>query len=142
MQDATPTGVCTEAGQLRGDYVAASSVLAAATLFRTGQAVRQAAAPGAFVNRDLYLLWPLAQRLGLRVNTTFEETDFEGLASSLLGTREAACASSPSPTVLISWNHCLIPALARALGCVDSACLSCWDDDDFDKVLWLQFALA
>merc|ERR1712085_145215 len=84
---------------------------------------------------DLYVLWPLAQRLRLWVNTTFAPLEVRDLAAALLQERSELCGQ----TVLVSWNHCAIPALAQALGCKDPACLACWDDRDFDTLFWLRF---
>eukprot|EP00435_Cladocopium_sp_Y103_P045930 s1425_g13.t1 len=135
----TKMELCTEQGYLRGEHMAAEfgpegqypmpNRLYARRLKR-----------GVYTSRDLFLLWPLAQRLRLLVNTTFDEGGALGLVRSLESEREAQCLSGRSEeTVLVAWDHCSLPALAQALGCDEEQCLDCWDDGNFDKLLWLRF---
>lgn len=135
----TKMELCTEQGYLRGEHMAAEfgpegqypmpNRLYARRLKR-----------GVYTSRDLFLLWPLAQRLRLLVNTTFDEGGALGLVQSLESEREAQCLSGRSEeTVLVAWDHCSLPALAQALGCDEETCLDCWDDGNFEKLLWLRF---
>lgn len=140
-KDPTPEEVCTVDGELRGEHMAA--------LFSPGgrfpvpsRLFARTIPPRHFTSRDMYLLWPLAQRLGVWVNTSFAEEDSLAFAQMLLDEREAMCKEAPIgsiPMVLVSWNHCTIPALTQAMGCHADICLDCWDDADFDTVLQLTF---
>jgi len=140
-EDATPLVACTIPGLLRGEN--------AARLFGPGgqyptptRLFARALPPGQYSSRDLYMLWPLSQRLRVWVNTSFAQDEVLTLAQTLLDEREAMCSVATNgvePTVLISWNHCNLPALAQALGCSTDECMACWDDSDFDKVLWLRY---
>ena len=131
--------LCTEQGYLRGEHMAMEfgpggefpmpNRLYARRLNR-----------GVYTSRDLYLLWPLAQRLRLLVNTSFDEDGALSLVHSLEREREVQCLSGKSEeTVLVAWDHCSIPALAQAFGCDEDVCIDCWDDGNFQKMLWLRF---
>lgn len=93
---------------------------------------------GTYTSRDMYLLWPLAQRYDIWVNTSFAPEEMPALARALLEERRALCGH----TVLVSWDHCSIPALAQALGCTEDTCTACWDDRDYDTLLWLRYEAA
>jgi len=69
---------------------------------------------------------PLAQRLGVPVNTDFGKGDEAALA--------AAVSAQPGPT-LICWQHGEIPAIAAAFGSVNPAPPTVWPDNRFD-VVW------
>jgi len=138
-KEPTKMELCTEQGYLRGEHMAMEfgpggeypmpNRLYARRLNR-----------GVYTSRDLYLLWPLAQRLRLLVNTSFSEDGALSLVHSLEREREAQCLSGKSEeTVLVAWDHCSIPALAQALGCDEDICIDCWDDGNFQKMLWLRF---
>jgi hypothetical protein len=75
---------------------------------------------------------PLAQRLGITVNTTYGKGDEAALIAEV--------ASKPGPT-LICWQHGEIPALAQAFGSVAPSSPSDWPDDRFD-VIWTFTATA
>lgn len=139
-KDPTRMQLCTEKGLLRGEHMGA--------IFGPGgkypipdRLFARHLEPGVYSSRDLYLLWPLAQRLRLVVNTTFKQEDPLELVRALHEGREAGCPSGRTEqTVLVSWDHCTIPTLAQALGCDDQICRSCWDDADYDQVIWLRYA--
>ncbi|CAE7199583.1 unnamed protein product [Symbiodinium natans] len=139
-KDPTRMQLCTETGFLRGEHMAA--VFGPGGKFPVPDRLfARHLAPGFYSSRDLYLLWPLAQRLKLVVNTTFKQEDPLQLVRALHEGREASCGSGVSEqTVLVSWDHCTIPALAQALGCNDQICRSCWDDAEYDRVIWLRYA--
>jgi len=130
----TPPAVCTQQGMLRGEnmahiFGAGGRFPAPTRLF--ARKMRE----GFYSSRDLYLLWPLAQRYGLMVNLSFAAADVLELSRSLLEQRPQLCGE----TVVVSWDHCLIPAMAQALGCRENPCLTCWDDRDYDTLLWLRY---
>jgi hypothetical protein len=75
---------------------------------------------------------PLADRLGLPVNTSFGKGDEEELVEHVL--------TGPGPT-LISWQHSEIPAIADAFGSVTPTPPSEWPDDRFD-VVWTFTKIA
>jgi hypothetical protein len=68
---------------------------------------------------------PLAQRLGITVDTRFGKGDEEQLVEHAL--------AHPGP-VLISWQHGEIPAIAEAFSTVTPSPPSEWPDDRFDLV--------
>lgn len=140
MKDPTPDGICTARGLLRGEHVAHAFGPAGRFPEPTRLFARRLPT-GTYNSRDLYLLWPLARRLHLHINTSFSQEKTPDLGLALLAERDVMCASSrdKEPTVLISWQHCSIPALAQTLGCTWGRCMTCWDDADFDSVLWLRF---
>lgn len=69
---------------------------------------------------------PLAQRLGLPVNTSLGKGDEQVLAAQV--------AAQPGPT-LICWQHGEIPAIAAAFGAVNPRPPAVWPDNRFD-VVW------
>lgn len=69
---------------------------------------------------------PLAQKLGIQLNTTYGKGDEESLI--------AAVTSRPGPT-LICWQHGEIPAIAEALGSVTPTPPDEWPAERFD-VVW------
>ncbi|MGI8815796.1 MAG: hypothetical protein ACR2G2_11140 [Pseudonocardia sp.] len=75
---------------------------------------------------------PLADRLGIAVNTKFGKGDEESLVK--------AVSAQPGPT-LISWQHGEIPAIAEAFGSVTPTPPQDWPDDRFDMV-WTFTATA
>jgi broad specificity phosphatase PhoE len=68
---------------------------------------------------------PLAERLGIRPDTSFGKGEEEALVEHVL--------SQPGP-VLISWQHGEIPAIAEAFPSVTPTPPSEWPDDRFDMV--------
>ncbi|CAE8589456.1 unnamed protein product [Polarella glacialis] len=140
-KDPTPKTICKAEGLFRGQNLA--RVFGPGGSFPVPRRLyARQLAEGKFANRDLFLLWPLAQRLGVMVNTSFSEDDMLGLAEALLAEKEAMCDAEPKRrehSVLVSWKHCSIPALAQALGCHADRCTTCWDDGDFETVLWLKY---
>lgn len=69
---------------------------------------------------------PLAQRLGIAVNTDFGKGDEYALAAEI--------TSQPGPT-LIAWQHTEIPAITEAFGSVTPTPPATWPADRFD-VIW------
>eukprot|EP00928_Gymnodinium_smaydae_P055600 TRINITY_DN39104_c0_g1_i1.p2 TRINITY_DN39104_c0_g1~~TRINITY_DN39104_c0_g1_i1.p2 ORF type:complete len:300 (-),score=62.09 TRINITY_DN39104_c0_g1_i1:215-1114(-) len=135
----TPMSLCTQQGLLRGEHMARIFGPDGAYPLPTRLFARKLG-KDVYGSRDMYLLWPLAQRLGLVVNATFAATDVLSLAQTLLEERLSMCGQ----TILVSWDHCSIPALGQALGCsvASAACGTCWDDDDYDTMWWLRYDLA
>ena len=70
---------------------------------------------------------PLADELGITVNTDFGKGDEEELVKHVL--------AQPGPT-LISWQHGEIPAIADAFPAVTPTPPVEWPDDRFD-VVWM-----
>jgi len=68
---------------------------------------------------------PLANHLGLPVNTSFGKGDEKALVEHAI--------AQPGPT-LISWQHGEIPAIAEAFPSVTPTPPSEWPDDRFDQV--------
>ena len=76
---------------------------------------------------------PLAKALGLKIDNTFRNEDYAGLARRVLGKPVYA-----GKTVLICWHHGNIPALAGALGIKDAP--APWPEMQFDRVWRITFA--
>ena len=68
---------------------------------------------------------PLAQRLGIAVDTRFGKGDEDALATKV--------SALPGPT-LICWQHGEIPAIAQAFGSVNPPPPGTWPDDRFDEI--------
>lgn len=82
--------------------------------------------------RPLETVTPLAQSLGLTVNTTYPKEDVNGLAQAIL--------SDPSYTgkmVLIAWEHHFIPSILTALGWTQGP--TTWPGDAYDRAWILNF---
>lgn len=88
------------------------------------------------VRREYQTVAPLAeQTLGISVNTSFTKDDFSGVA---LAAAQASLATCDVP-VLISWDHCSLPALLRSgFGCNQIECSRCWPDHHYDEVMKLK----
>jgi phosphohistidine phosphatase SixA len=84
-------------------------------------------------NRPLETITPLARALRLKIDNTFTNEDYAGLARHVLGKPVHA-----GKTVLICWHHGNIPALARALGIKDAP--TPWPEMQFDRVWRITFA--
>jgi hypothetical protein len=113
---------------------------ALAALF--GDAARAACSPGGLVvptrlfapavhagdasRRPLETLAPLADRLGIVVDTRFGKDQVGDLARAVLAI---------DGTALIAWEHHLIPALAARILGTDAGIPAAWPDDCFD-VTW------
>jgi hypothetical protein len=69
---------------------------------------------------------PLAEKIGVPVNTAFGKGDEQALARSV--------ESEPGPT-LISWQHSEIPDIAESFGTVTPAPPTEWPDNRYD-VVW------
>lgn len=69
---------------------------------------------------------PLAQKLGIQVNTTFGKGDEQAMAAQI--------TSQPGPT-LIAWQHSEIPTIAAAFGSLTPAPPTKWDGTRYD-VIW------
>lgn len=130
----TQFSLCTDAGMLRGQNMA-RLFGPGGTFPEPSRLYARRMSEGVYASRDLYLLWPLSTRINVLVNTTFAGNEVLDLAAALLEERPNFCGQ----TVLVSWDHCCIPALAQALGCKDSRCMTCWDDRDYDSLFWLSY---
>ncbi|MDE1976377.1 MAG: histidine phosphatase family protein [Elusimicrobia bacterium] len=82
--------------------------------------------------RPLETVEPLAQSLGLQVNTSVGKEDVEGLAQAVM--KDPAGAGK---MVLIAWEHHLIPAIAKAFGLTSAP--ETWPDDVFDRAWIINF---
>jgi hypothetical protein len=75
---------------------------------------------------------PLAKSLGLKVNSDYNDDDFDKLVHELFHNPKFA-----GKTVLICWHHKMIPEVAatlKAVGVPDS-----WDSEVFDRVWQIDF---
>ena len=84
-------------------------------------------APQSSSRRPQQTLQPLAQSLGLPIDTSVPKTDIERLAAAILAVEGV---------VLVAWEHHLIPSLAATLTGQPSLTPGVWPDDRFD-VAWV-----
>jgi hypothetical protein len=80
---------------------------------------------GSSSRRPRQTLDPLAERLGLEVDTRFLKPQLSELAAAAVATDGVA---------LIAWEHHLIPALTNAILGGASGVPQVWPDDRFDMV--------
>ncbi len=82
--------------------------------------------------RPLETVQPLAKALRLAVNTDFRKDDVAGLAASVM--KDSAHAGK---TVLVAWQHHLIPRIAKALGAAQAP--DSWPGEVFDRAWIIDF---
>ena len=77
---------------------------------------------------------PLAQALGLTVNASYKDKDFQALADELQAHHEGK-------NILICWHHGELPSLLSALGADPGALLpgGRWPGEEYDWVVALRF---
>ena len=85
--------------------------------------------PQSSSRRPMETLQPLADRLGLTIDTTVLKADIPGLAAAILAADGVA---------LVSWEHHLIPSLIEALVGRPGIAPAVWPDDRFDVVWCLE----
>jgi len=91
-----------------------------------------------YVQREVETLIPLSQKIKLPIISNFSKADSMQLAEDIFRNLKSLCGKS----ILISWDHCNIPRLARYLGCNASMCRECWSDHDFDSVFRLTYTCS
>lgn len=83
-------------------------------------------------NRPVETITPLARALGLKIDNTYPNEDFGGLARRVL--KQPVYGGK---IVLICWHHENIPALARALGVTNAP--AHWPEKRFDQVWRIEY---
>jgi phosphohistidine phosphatase SixA len=78
-------------------------------------------------NRPVETLTPLSKALRVKIDTTFPDDDYAGLAKHIFRKPDYA-----GKTLLICWHHDNIPSLARTLGIKDAPWP--WPPMQFDRV--------
>jgi len=93
-----------------------------------------AAADSAGSARTRLTVEPLSHALGLPIDTSFKNKDFDDLADLLK-------SKASGKTVLISWHHHKIPDLVNALGADPSKLIpgGVWPDDQYGWVIQLCY---
>lgn len=86
----------------------------------------QIGSPGAS-KRPRETLVPLADRLGLAVDSQFSKDDIAQLGLAVRATEGVA---------LVAWEHHRIPLIVAALGCSGAGVPAMWPDDRYD-VVWV-----
>ena len=81
-------------------------------------------------SRMFQTVTPFAIQYNLSINSKFNEKDFAGIASHVLG---------KTGTALLVWEHHGINNLALAFGINDAPV---WEDDDFDSIWIITFNQA
>lgn len=122
----TPRG-WQRAGALVGFFVGAGTGPGSSGLPVPTHLFASQVGPQSSSRRPLETLQPLAERLGLQVDTRFLKEEIGQLAQAILATDGVA---------LISWEHNLIPSLADLLIGEPSLVPQIWPDDRFD-VAWV-----
>lgn len=90
-----------------------------------------AARPTKRSNRSVETLTPLAAALGLTINSSYADNDYEMLAHDILTQPQYAGAN-----VAICWHHGKIPPLAAALGVRNPPG---WPERVFDRVWHINY---
>jgi hypothetical protein len=85
--------------------------------------------------RPIQTVRPLAQNLGMPLNTTFSDQDYGALAKLLLSDTKFV-----SKTILVCWHHGNIPGLLRGLGATAGSYPNPWDFTVFNLVLAVDYA--
>jgi hypothetical protein len=93
-----------------------------------------AAADSVHSTRSRLTLEPLAAALGLPLDRSVADHDFQRLADRLLGD-----SRYDNATILVCWHHGQILALAHALGAPPSTLPAIWPDPVFGWLLQLNF---
>ena len=122
----TPRG-WQRAGALVGFFVGAGTDPGSSGLPVPSRLFASQVEPQSASRRSLQTLQPLAERLGLEVDTGFLQEEILQLAQAISATADVA---------LVSWEHYLIPPLASALIGERSLVPQVWPDDRFD-VVWV-----
>jgi hypothetical protein len=82
--------------------------------------------------RAIETVQPLADALHLKVNESYHRDEFQKMMDEILRSPEYE-----GRTVLICWEHKVIPAIAAELGAEGAP--SKWPDDEFDRTWVLTF---
>ncbi len=91
-----------------------------------------ATAPAKHSNRPIETVTPVSRALHVAINSRYTEASFASLARDVLGNPNYANA-----TILISWRHNDLPALATALKATNHP--SRWPDTQFDRVWKISY---
>lgn len=86
-------------------------------------------------NRSVETVSPLAEKLGLRIDTRFADDDYRKLAAELRTDPKYA-----GKTVLVCWHHGNLPELAAALGAAGVP--ESWKDGEFGRVWVVTYDAA
>lgn len=95
------------------------------TELRRPDRIYAAASRGGKSRRSIETVAPLAARLGIEVDTRYEEGDEAHLAGEIGGLDGAT---------LVAWHHETVPEIVEHLGEVSPAPPKSWPDDRFDLV--------
>jgi hypothetical protein len=83
-------------------------------------------------NRPVETITPLARALQLKIDANFGEEEYPPLASELLSNPQYS-----GKTVLVCWQHGVIPRFAARLGVAKPP--SRWPDKQFDRIWKIQY---
>jgi hypothetical protein len=94
--------------------------------------------------RPIQTVTPLAQALGLTLDTDYLKTDYDGLVNSVLGNK-----AYDGKMVLICWEHNAIPDIVATFSsttntpaAVASTLPTAWDGDAFDRTWILNLSAS
>jgi len=93
-----------------------------------------AAAPSDKSVRCYLTLRPLADRLRLNIEGTYEEREFAALSGKLL-----ADPAFDDTLIAVAWTHKQLPALASSLGVARDDFPEQWDEEVFDLLFELTY---
>lgn len=83
--------------------------------------------------RSIQTITPYAKFLGLPLHTEIKKSDLSNLVNTVMGTKEYE-----GHTVIICWEHSVIPDMAEFFGASNAP--KSWDDNIFDRAWIIRFS--
>lgn len=87
--------------------------------------------PGGSI-RSIQTLMPFAEQIGMSIHTEIKKLDISSLVNAVLSTKEY-----DGQTVIICWEHSVIPAMVKLFGATNSP--DSWADEVYDRAWILKF---
>ncbi len=87
--------------------------------------------PGGSI-RSIQTITPFSQKIGMKIHAEFTKKNISGLVSAVMTAKVYE-----GHTVIICWEHSVIPDMAKLFGAVNSP--SAWADDVYDRAWVLNF---
>jgi phosphohistidine phosphatase SixA len=84
--------------------------------------------------RPYETLKPLSKKIGIPIDATYADQDYEPLVSELLSDPRYA-----GKQAVVAWHHGYLPSLAKALGAPNSTYPNPWDPSVFDLILKFEW---
>jgi hypothetical protein len=87
--------------------------------------------PGGSV-RSIQTITPFSQKIGMNIHTEFTKKNLSGLVHAVMTNK-----AYDGRTIIICWEHVVIPDMVKLFGAVNAP--STWADDVFDRAWVLNF---